>query len=232
MKNIILIVSVFAISMAFLEASVVIYLRELFYPEGFTFPLKSMPDYLILTEFIREAATILMIVTAAWLCSASRHMRFAWFLYIFAVWDIFYYVFLKMILNWPESFFAWDVLFLIPFVWVGPVLAPVLLSLQMIGVWLIFLYFDSGKILKVHLIDYLVMAFGAVIHVINFCRDNALYILQSHNETMDILNLNYIPRSFNWWLFCIASIFIAWSMYRIGLKSLKTTRLLKMGQLF
>jgi membrane protein implicated in regulation of membrane protease activity len=51
---------------------------------------------------------------------------------MFAIWDIFYYIFLWLLIGWPESFFTWDILFLLPVTWVGPVLAPVINSLTMI----------------------------------------------------------------------------------------------------
>ena len=48
------------------------------------------------------------------------------------MWDIFYYVFLKMMCGWPHSLLDWDILFMLPLPWWGPVLAPVLISLLMI----------------------------------------------------------------------------------------------------
>ena len=57
--------------------------------------------------------------------------RLAVFLISFAVWDVFYYVWLKVILNWPASLFDWDILFLIPTLWAGPTLAPLLTSALM-----------------------------------------------------------------------------------------------------
>jgi hypothetical protein len=42
-------------------------------------------------------------------------------------------VFLAIISAWPRSLLDWDVLFLIPLPWWGPVLAPVLIALLMIA---------------------------------------------------------------------------------------------------
>jgi len=39
----------------------------------------------------------------------------------FGVWDLVYYAGLKALLDWPESWGTWDVLFLIPGIWTGPV---------------------------------------------------------------------------------------------------------------
>ncbi len=125
-------VTLFAVAMAFLESAVVVYLRALAYPDGFAFPLKPLDERLVLTELVREAATLVMLLAPGALLSRKRMERFAWFCWSFAVWDLFYYVFLKLLLDWPESLFTWDVLFLLPTVWVGPVLAPCMVSLGLL----------------------------------------------------------------------------------------------------
>ncbi len=131
-KSRLLWVTVFAVAMGFLESAVVVYLRAIYYPEGFRFPLVRMDTTLVLTELLREAATLVMLLAPGALISRRRMDRFAWFCWSFAVWDLFYYVFLKLLLNWPQSLFTWDVLFLLPTVWVGPVLAPCLVSIGML----------------------------------------------------------------------------------------------------
>ena len=125
-------VIVFAIAMAFIEAAVVVYLRELYYPEGFSFPLKMIPIKIYAVELGREAATIVMLAAIGWLSAKSFLSRFASFMMAFGIWDIFYYVFLKITLNWPASIIEWDLLFLIPLPWVGPVIAPVIVSIFLI----------------------------------------------------------------------------------------------------
>lgn len=123
---------VFAVAMGFLEAIVVVYIRELYYPEGFSFPLKALPAWLVGVEWIREICTLLMLGAVAWLAGKVFLKRLAAFLFLFGVWDIFYYIALKVFLGWPASLLTWDILFLIPITWVGPVLAPVLNSVLMI----------------------------------------------------------------------------------------------------
>lgn len=125
-------VTLFALAMGFLESAVVVYLRALLYPNGFDFPLNSMPDQILITELLREAATIIMLVCVSIFTAEKNAHRFAWFLYLFAIWDIAYYLFLKVIILWPSSFFDWDILFLIPVLWTGPVLTPLLICIQMI----------------------------------------------------------------------------------------------------
>jgi hypothetical protein len=122
----------FAIAFAFVESSVVVYLRAIYYPDGFAFPLRLIEQEHLLVEILREAATIIMLVAAGVLAGRTGWQRFGFFMICFGVWDIFYYVWLKVLVDWPSSVTDWDVLFLIPVPWIGPVLAPVLISLLMI----------------------------------------------------------------------------------------------------
>lgn len=126
----------FSIAFGYIESAVVVYLRAIFYPDGFTFPLAmfdatALGRRLMVTEIGREAATLVLIVTAAWLFGTNRQERVAYSLLIFAVWDIFYYVWLKVLLDWPASITDWDVLFLIPTIWASGVLYPVLVATAM-----------------------------------------------------------------------------------------------------
>ena len=129
------ILTVFAVAMAFVEAAVVVYLRGLFYPEGFYATLAAFPVLYYGTEVFREAATIIMLATVAILAARRGWWeRGAYFLLCFGVWDIFYYVWLYVLLEWPPSLLTSDVLFLIPVPWVAPVIAPVIASVVMIVV--------------------------------------------------------------------------------------------------
>lgn len=121
-------VLLFSISMAYLESAVVVYLRELYYPNGFTFPLKIIPEKILIIELGRELATIIMLGTIALIAGKIFVEKVAYFLFAFGVWDIFYYLWLKVFINWPESLLTDDLLFLIPVPWISPVLAPVLVS--------------------------------------------------------------------------------------------------------
>src|SRR5688572_8818480 len=125
-------VTVFAIAMGFMESAVVIYLREIYYPGGFRFPLVPIPPRLSMVEILREAATVIMLVCVGYFSGKTALQRFAFFSLAFAVWDLFYYIFLFVFLGWPQSLFTWDILFLIPLPWVGPVWAPCLICLLMI----------------------------------------------------------------------------------------------------
>jgi len=169
------IVVIFSIAFAYIEAAVVVYLRTIFHPAHFTFPLTEFGlsplwKQLSLTEIGREAASLLLISAAAWLFGQNPHQRFAFFATIFAVWDIFYYIWLKVLIDWPASIMDWDILFLIPLVWASPVLAPVLISLALLIFAIIILYRSSrDKPIKVTLTDWFGFVFAGLVVVISFC---------------------------------------------------------------
>lgn len=170
------IVVIFSIAFAYIEAAVVVYLRAIFHPDGFTFPPKVFgtnphEKQFLLTEIGREAATLVLILTAAWLSGRNFQQRFAYFLVIFAVWDIFYYIWLKVLINWPASVMDWDILFLIPVTWASPLLAPVLISIILLIFAIIILYRSScGGVIKVNLIEWLGFFLSGLIVVVSFCK--------------------------------------------------------------
>jgi hypothetical protein len=138
----------FGIAFGYVEAAVVVYLRHIYAPlrqaiypgsnANDLFPLIPVAQLsaehmrLLTVELGREAATLLMLLAAGLL--AARHGRqwIAGLAIVFGIWDISFYVFLKLLLDWPPSLLTWDILFLLPVPWVGPVLAPVLVSAAMI----------------------------------------------------------------------------------------------------
>ncbi|UCH77739.1 MAG: hypothetical protein JSU81_08415 [Candidatus Coatesbacteria bacterium] len=127
-------VGFFGVAFGFLEAAVVVYLRALFYADGFAFPLRPLPPLLLATEMGREGATLVMLAAVAWAPGGPGRLKLARFLFAFGLWDLFYYVGLKVVIGWPESLFTWDVLFLLPVPWVAPVLAPALVAAYFVAV--------------------------------------------------------------------------------------------------
>jgi hypothetical protein len=125
--------AVFATAFGVIEGAVVVYLREIYYPDGFGFPLREMAPRLLRIEIVREAATIVLLLALAMLAERRPVRRFAVFAFCFGVWDITYYLALHVLLGWPPGLLTWDILFLIPLPWAGPVLAPVLVSLALIA---------------------------------------------------------------------------------------------------
>jgi hypothetical protein len=213
--NKIFIVAVYAIAMAFIETVVVVYLRKIYYPGGFAFPLKGFVEPSILgIEWVREFATIVMLLTVGILAGKKLYERFAYFIYAFAVWDIFYYIFLKILLNWPVSFFSWDLLFLIPWPWIGPVLAPILISvLMIIAAFLIIDLEDAGKKIKVRKIEWLMIILGVIIVLFTWMYDYGAIIFGrgfagdfftlTTNQQFNQIISNYSPTYYNWILFLV-----------------------------
>jgi hypothetical protein len=166
---------VFSIAFGYIEAAVVVYLRAIFYTDGFTFPLtisdgSPLWNRFLLTEIGREAATLVLITTASLLFGKNLRQRTAYFLTIFAVWDIFYYIWLKVLLNWPVSIMDWDILFLIPLPWAGPVLAPVIVSILILLMSVIILYYDyHNRTIRLTFFDGAILFIGAVIIIGSFC---------------------------------------------------------------
>ncbi|HXT71007.1 MAG TPA: hypothetical protein VN700_14695 [Vicinamibacterales bacterium] len=127
------IVVAFAIAMAFVEAASVLYIRALV---DRIEPYQANPlpinGSIGNVELWREAATLVMLGTVGLLAGRTWRRRAGYAAVAFGVWDIFYYVFLRLISGWPKTLFDWDVLFLLPLPWWGPVLAPVSIALVMI----------------------------------------------------------------------------------------------------
>jgi len=168
------VVVVFSIAFAYIEAAVVVYLRTIFHPDGFGFPLTDFGisplwQRLLVTEIGREAATLVLILTGAWLSGRNLRHRFAFFLTIFGVWDIFYYIWLKVLIDWPASIMDWDILFLIPASWAGPVIAPVLVSGTLIVFALVMLLrCCSGRPVRAAFIDWCGFVLAALVVVVSF----------------------------------------------------------------
>jgi len=168
-------------------------------------------------EWLRETSTIVMLAAVGILAGRNNLQRFAYFLYTFAIWDIFYYVWLKILLNWPSSFFTWDVLFLIPLPWIGPVLAPVISSLTMIllGGTIIFLQ-GKGYAVKLKLFEWSLIYSGALVILYSFVLDYSMiiirecFIIKAPGDTGHILELisAYKPTHYDWRLFILGEVLI------------------------
>ena len=123
----------FGVAFGFVEAAVVVYLRSAIglVPLGnvkYPLPLQDIPHQLLAIEVAREAATIVMLVSLAFLVARRARERWAMFLYVFALWDIAYYAGLWVTIGWPGSLLADDILFLIPVPWISNVWYPLLVS--------------------------------------------------------------------------------------------------------
>ena len=196
-----LVVALYAVAMAWVEAAAVYYLRSLidriepYQP----YPL-PMADGFGEAELIREIATLIMLLTVGWLAGATWRARLGYSVVAFGVWDIFYYVFLRVLTGWPKSLLDWDILFLIPLPWWGPVWAPVSIALLMI-LWGTFMTkvewspISSGSHWKFLALG----GIGAALALFTFMAD-AIRMADQGSEALR----NMLPVRFNWPLFGVA----------------------------
>lgn len=188
-------------AMAWVEAAAVFYIRSLvgrldpFQPNPL--PLHEVLDRI---ELVREVATLIMLLSIGWLAGQTLRARLAYFLIAFGVWDIFYYIFLRSISGWPQSLIDWDVLFLLPLPWWGPVLSPVLISILIILGGTITTQLETPvRILRPAKSSWVISGAGVVIVLAVFMED-ALRVLPLGEDAIRTI----LPSSFNWTLFVIA----------------------------
>jgi len=205
-------VALFATAMAWVESAVVYYLRTMVDRID---PHQPNPLPLIgglgPVELVREAATMVMLLMVGILAGRTWRSRWGYAAIAFGIWDIFYYVFLKAMCGWPHSVLDWDILFLLPMPWWGPVLAPVLIALLMI-IWGTLACSEQalkGAISSawgVWAISFTGMLLGLYV----FMSD----ALRVYNQGMDAVR-NVLPMHFNWPLFSLALLFISAPILRI-----------------
>lgn len=132
----ILLLTIFAVSMANVEAALVVYLRDIYYADNplALFPLNTLSERDLSIEIVREIATLIMIFCVAVLSEKDPVRKFAAFTYVFGIWDIAYYVWLRQMIGWPMTWIEWDVLFLIPWPWFGPWITPVVIAI-VLSIW-------------------------------------------------------------------------------------------------
>jgi len=220
-----------------METAVVVYLRKIYYPNGFQFPLVPIDKSIVLTEIIREAATLVMLVGAGIFTGRNRSEKFGFFLFSFAIWDIFYYVFLKVLLDWPASLLTWDVLFLIPVTWVGPVMGPVINSVTMILFALTLSWFVDKKVsVRINFREWIFLILGSLTVIVSYTLDYSRYMIEGFGFSVLVgdftivgENTNngqgqaeviafaakYVPVSFDWWIFVLGEILILMGMVLI-----------------
>jgi hypothetical protein len=223
------VVSIFAIAMGFLEAVVVVYLRKLYYPSGFNFPLSTLINTQVLNiEWIREFFTLVMLACIGWLAARKFSERFAYFLYAFAIWDIFYYIWLLATLGWPKSLLTWDLLFLIPFPWAGPVLAPIINSLTMILFAGLIINISDRKNIRIKLDEWIMLFLGGFIILYTYLIDYGKLVfafpnflnLTTNQEFLSLVS-NYVPQHYNWILFIIGEAIILFAILKFYTRSKK-----------
>ena len=190
----------------------VVYLRRLYYPQGFQFPLVIIDTPTFLLELAREVATVVMLAAFGIAAGRTKVGRFGYFMIAFGLWDIFYYVWLKIILNWPASLLTWDVLFLIPMPWVGPVLAPASVACTLIGMGVTLLALEArGPVLPAGKAVWSAQVIAAMIIIYSFTME----VWPRLDATGAELS-QWTPTAYPWWMLVLGQllaigVFIRWA---------------------
>jgi hypothetical protein len=134
---------------------------------------------------------MLMLFAVGWLAGRDWRTRLSYSLIAFGVWDIFYYLFLAVIVGWPKSLLDWDVLFLIPLPWWGPVIAPAIIALLMIIGGTMVTQFDGPVWPRRRAIA--IGLLGIVVALVVF-METAIRALPGGEEALRLA----LPTRFNW----------------------------------
>ncbi|MBI3244078.1 MAG: hypothetical protein HYZ49_17485 [Chloroflexi bacterium] len=196
----------FAAAMAWVEAAAVLYLRVML-NRIIPYQPNPLPVSVGLgqVELVREAATLVMLLTVGWLAGGTWRSRLAYSMIAFGAWDIFYYIFLVPMSGWPKSLLDWDVLFLLPLPWWGPVLAPVLVSVLLIVGGTLIAQFDRPErpLWPGRLTRWLNLV-GVILALYIFMADT-IRVAGAGEEAVR----NVLPTWFNWPLFIVALLLMA-----------------------
>jgi len=205
-------VAVYAVAMAYVEAAAVVYLRRIY---GIVDLLRDVAPYdprIAGIELGREAATLVMILAVGLAAGRSVQTRLGFACFAFGTWDIVYYVWLRVMLGWPDSLLAPDILFLIPLPWWGPVLSPVLVALlSVVGGALAVVRDDRGRALRPDTAAWAALLAGAVAILYAFMAD-ALHVLPASAEALGRLR----PTAFDWPVFLAGYLAMIWAVRRAG----------------
>ena len=194
-KNLIPVV-VFAIAMAYLESAVVVYLRAMYGIKDLVRDTNMVIDAYTFIEIGREAATIIMLFMVGLITGNNWKKKISFAILSFGIWDVFYYFWLYVFIQWPKSLFEWDILFLIPLPWWGPVIAPVIISLLLIVISYLIIIETNFKITH---FDWAVYGISVLIILYTFMEDSIKVIVFNSGDLTEVR-----PTNFNWIVFLIA----------------------------
>ncbi len=209
----------YAVALALLEAVVVVYLRALYYPQGGLFPMVAFAPEMIPVEMAREVATMVLLLAPAALVTRSALQRFGWFCVLFGVWDLFYYIWLRVLIGWPADILEWDILFLLPVPWLGPVLAPCLVSMGLIVFGVLLL---RGR--RPRPWHWVALVFGALVILSALVWEPVQHLLRNGHGIWSMQALaggaggleGHVPERFPWWLFAMGCAPCLWALGRMS----------------
>ena len=163
--------AILALAFGIAEA-VVVHLRSFLDPEGTRFPLVAFPQRLLGPELLREAATLVVLGAAAGLAMPTPAGRLAAWLFLFGGWDLVYYGALRLLIGWPRTLADWDLLFLLPVPWLGPVYAPAAIAATMfVAGGLVLRHEATGSSFQLRPRHLALAALGAGVCIASFLHD-------------------------------------------------------------
>ena len=187
-------VSVFSIAMAYLEAAVVVYLRRVCGITDLDLQVPPFDAQIAAIEVGRELATLVMLFSIGWIAGKTFQSRVGFTFMAFGLWDIFYYIWLRVFIGWPQNILDPDLLFLLPLPWWGPVLSPVLIALLMMtGGVIAVIKTEKNQALHIDVWFWVLLITGVLILLYTFMAD-ALRALPADASTLSGLK----PSQFNW----------------------------------
>jgi len=211
-------VGIFAISFAFVEATVVVYLRQMYGIHNLLQDIPAFDSMITFVEVGREFSTLIMLLAVGWAVGRSLQTRLGFAFYALGLWDIFYYIWLKLFINWPESLLTTDILFLLPLPWWGPVIGPALIAaLMVIGGGLAVIAADFGHSIQFSALEKITLHGGLLVMLYSFI-ENSLSALPTNVDTLSQLR----PSTFSYHIYVpglIVTVYIImrsyWSLGKI-----------------
>jgi hypothetical protein len=198
-------------AMAYVEAAVVAYLREMRDIDNLLEDLPTTLDRFAAIEIGREAATVVMLLAVGWLAGRRLQDRLGYFVFAFGLWDIAYYGWLALFEGWPTSPFDWDILFLIPVPWWGPVLAPTLIAAMMcLGGAAAVIGAVRGVPWRLTWINAAVAAAGIAVVLYTFMIDGLGAVPDGRDAVASVR-----PSDFQWPLFTLGFAVMSWAGLRV-----------------
>jgi hypothetical protein len=203
-------VGLFAVAFAYVEAAVVVYLRQMYGIHDLLRDIPPLDPMIAIVEVGREFSTLIMLLAVGWTAGRSLQTRLGFAFFAFGLWDIVYYIWLKLFINWPESLLAPDILFLLPLPWWGPVIGPVLIAaLMVIGGSLTVIAADREYTIQFSDLEGIALLGGLLVLLYSF-MENSLAALPADVDTLSQLR----PSTFNWPLYLIGLIVAGYMVLR------------------
>ena len=204
-------VALFAAAMAYVEAAAVVYLREAYGIEDILRDLPREADRLTAIELGREASTLVMLACVGAIAGTRLQDRCGYFVLAFGAWDIAYYGWLVLFEGWPTSLLDWDILFLLPLPWWGPVLAPTAIAAMMcVGGAAAVISAERGIAWRITRTNVAVAAAGITVVLYTFMAD----AIAAMPDGADAVN-EVRPSDFQWALFLLGFIVMSWAGLRV-----------------